>query len=265
MKVWMSNSTRNKKRHIKSKTWLIFGSIFLAVIIIFLCVALADRLGWSMEDVSGLLVLGISAVLIFMAVRIGMAAGRDVMIFCQDDNYDMFVVNALTYIDIKRGVTGYVSMANQTQNILTQIKNDRLLEHWMAKEDSLSPVAAKILWVEKIRKNRKSHTVICQVQEPNGITRRCNYIIQDGYERQDELIMALETKVKAQYQEIKPNYNPLGIFLSAVVLVGSIVICVLSYDGNQILPSVFYYPSMLFSLVPLYSLLYFIIRQARGE
>ena len=156
-------------------------------------------------------------------------------------------------------------MANQTQNVLTQIKNDRLLEHWMAKEDSLSPIAAKILWVERIRKNRKSHTVICQVQEPNGITRWGNYIIQDGHERQDELIMALETKVKAQYQDIKPNYNPLGISLSAVVLIGSIVIFVLSYDANRILPSAFYYPSMLFSFVPLYSLLYFIIRQARGE
>ncbi len=265
MKVWMSNTTRNKKVYAKRQTLLIFGSIFLAVVIMFTCMALADRFNWSMENVSGILVLGISSALIFLAVRVGMAAGRDVMIFCQDDNYDMFVVNALTYIDVRRGIAGFVSMAKQTQNVLMHIKNDRLLERWMMKEESLSPIAAKILWVEKIHKNRKSYGVICQVQEPNGTTRRCNYIIREGYERQDELIMALETKVKAQYRELTPNYNPPGIFLSTLVLGASIVACILSHETNRILQSAYYYPSMLLAFVSLYSLLYFIIRQTRGE
>lgn len=265
MKIWMSNAARNKKGYAKRQTVLIYGSIFLAVIIIFVCIVLADRYGWSIQRVSEILVLGISVAIIFIAVRIGLAFGRDVMIFCQDDDYDMYVVNALAYTDYRRGALGFISMAKQTQNILTDIKNDRILERWMMKEKKLSPIATKILWVEKIRPNAKSQTVVCRVQEPNGATRRCSYIIRDGYERQDELLLALETKVKGQYQEVHRNYNPLGIFISAVVLLACVVICTLSHTANGFLPASCYYPSLLFTFVPLYSLLYFIIRQARGE
>ena len=265
MKIWMSNVTRNKNVYAKRHKRVIFGSIFLTMLLICACIAAADWFGWSMEKVSGILVLGMSAAFLFMAVRLGMAAGRDVLIFCQDDHYDLYVVNALSYIDYRKGVAGLLSMANQTQNILTHIKDDRLLERWMEKEESLSPIAARILWVEKIRWNEKSYTVNCQVQEPNGRTRRCHYIIMDGYERQEELMMALEAKVRAQYQEVKPDYNPLGIFLSAAALAGCIVICILSHESSRILPAVCYYPSLLFAFVPLYSLLYFVIRRARGE
>ena len=160
---------------------------------------------------------------------------------------------------------GFVSMAKQTQNILTDIKNDRILERWMMKEKSLSAIATKILWVEKIRPNAKSQTVVCRVQEPNGATRRCSYIIRDGYERQDELLLALETKEKGKYQEVYRNYNPLRIFISAVVLLACVVICGLSHSANGLLPASCYYPSLLFTFAPLYSLLYFIIRQARRE
>ena len=106
MKIWMSNAARNKKGYSKRQMGLILGSIFLAVIIIFVCIVLADRYAWSMQRVSEVLVLGISVAIIFIAVRIGLAFGRDVMIFCQDDNYDMYVVNALAYTDYRRGGIG---------------------------------------------------------------------------------------------------------------------------------------------------------------
>ena len=44
MKVWMSNSTRNKKEYAKRQIWLIFGSIFLAAVIMFLVSEITENL-----------------------------------------------------------------------------------------------------------------------------------------------------------------------------------------------------------------------------
>lgn len=224
MKVWMSNTTKNKTVYAKRNILLVYGGIFLAVILMFLCIVVADRLGLPKDAVSGILLVAVSASLIFMAVRLGMANGKDTMIFCQDDDYEMYVVNAQSLVSFRAGMIGFFCMSNEVQELLNRIKNERMLENYMM-EERLSSIASRILWVDRIRSGRKSHMVVCRVCEPDGTTNRRCYIIRNGYERQEELLMELRAKIKAQYWEIKPNYHPLGIFLSAVALAACIAVC----------------------------------------
>ena len=265
MKVWMSNTTKNKTVYAKRNILLVYGGVFLAILLMFTGIVITERLGLPQDAVSGILLVSVSAALIFMAVRLGMANGKDTLIFCQDENYKMYVINAFSLVPYRRGAMGFLSMSNKIQALLNQIKNEKLLEAYMMTEDGLSSIAARILWVDKIRSNPKSHTVICRVCEPDGTTRRSHYIIRDGYDRQEELLMALQAKIRGQFWEWKPDYNPLGIFLSAVVLTACIVVCVLSHAKISILPASCYYPCMMFAFVPLFGLLYFVIRHVRGE
>lgn len=261
----MSNTTKNKTVYAKRNILLVYGGVLLSIVLMFICIVITDRLGLPKEAVSWILLVSFSSALIFMAVRLGMENGKDALIFCKDDDYEMYVVNAFSLIPYRSGALGFLFMSNKVQEVLNQIKNEKLLEAYSMTDDGLSSVAARILWVDKIRFNQKSHTVICRVCEPNGATKRCAYTIRDGYDQQEELLLALQTKVKGQFAEWTPDYNPLGIFLSAVVLTVCIVVCVLSHAKISVLPFSFYYPCMLFTVVPLFSLLYFVIRQIRGE
>ena len=266
MKIWMSQKTKSNKNYAARTILPIFGCIFLCIVLTFISIPLADRLGWSMEAVSGILVLGITILLVWLAVRIGLNSGRDSLIFCQDENHRLFVINAAAFTSYRRGAIGFAAMASQTQKTLEQLKRSGMLERMMAQEQSLSKIAQEILWVETIKTNPNSHSVICQIQDPNGNRRRGTYILLPGYDREEELLLALQMKAAARPQwEVKPNRNPLWIFISAFVLAADIILCVLSHMDVALLPGMLYYPCLIFALVPLYTLLYFMIKNVRGE
>ena len=61
------------------------------------------------------------------------------------------------------------------------------------------------------------------------------------------------------------NRNPLYILLSGLALVACVTLCVLSHSAVGIISGEFYFPCLGASLVSLYFLFYFIVRQRRGE
>jgi len=265
MKVWISQHTKNNNRYTTRIMLTLIGIIILLPIAMFCMIMLAHKLDWSIEIVSTAACIGLTVIIICTALKLGKLSNRDAQIFCQDDEHNLFVVNARDYAGYHRGILGFISMASETQKVLENIKTNQILERQMMQEKSLIGLATQIISVESLKPDNKGYIAVCRVRYRNGNTGKYTYLIEDGYENQNELISAFERKRHAYSPEVMVNYNPVKIIISLLALAACVAVCVMSHPTVGSLPEKIYFPFLGVAFVMLFPVVYFIVKQKRGE
>ena len=134
------------------------------------------------------------------------------------------------------------------------------------KQPFLPKGADEIVKVLNIKENRTHYAIRCQARHPNKRVTRRTYFLVKGIQHEEILLKELERR-KTWENTLEPveNRNPLYIILSGIIFTGCVILCVLSHPAFSKLSEEIYFPCLGASFVMLFPLLYFIIRQRRGE
>lgn len=265
MKVWMSQNTKNTNHYTFRLILPLIAMVVLLPIVTFGMMIFIKESGLSMELASTVTLIVLTIVIVCIALNMGKMANRDALIFCQDDEHNLFAVNARNFVSAHRGIYGYAKMASDVQKALKNIKDNQILERQMMQENSLTGLAPQIISVENFKPNNKGYSAVCKVRYPNGNTGKTTYLIENGYENQNELIAAFERKKSAYSPEVKVNYNPIKIIISLLALIACVAVCVMSHPAVGSLPEKIYFPFLGAAFVMLFPVTYFIVKQQRGE
>lgn len=265
MKVWMSQNTKQNNNYTARLVLPLVAMIVLIPVITFGMMMLIKEFGLSMEIASTITLIVLTIVIVCIALNMGKMANRDALIFCQDDEHNLFAINARNFVNMHRGIYGYAKMASDVQKALKNIKENQILERQMMQENSLTGLVPQIISVENLKPNNKGYSAVCKVRYPNGNIRKFTYLIEDGYDNQNELIAAFERKKSAYSPEVKVNYNPVKIIISLLALGTCITVCAMSHPAVGTLSEKIYFPFLGVAFVMLFPVMYFIIKQKRGE
>lgn len=262
----MSQRTVRPKGYAARATLPLAGGLLLAMGLIVGISVLTLYLGWPAEGVLLAATVLITAGIVLFAAGLGRCAARDAMIFCQDDEGRMFVVDARRYAGCHRGIAGYVKMAVQTQKVLETLADGETLERRLSERESLQGMEPQILAVENLKENGKSCSLICQVRYPGGKTGRQTYQLIHGYIEEERLLYELgRLRTSERLVESEDNRGFMRILFSVLALFVTAGLCVLSHPAVGELAEAIYFPCLGLAMISLYALIYFIIRQRRGE
>ena len=266
MKIWMSEITGQSENKYAVRMVLgILGCIILAMFVAAIGAVVSIKMEENKEVVSLLSLLVGTLLIVWCAVRIGKMSVRDTLIFCKDENDTMFVVNLRDKVRHRKGLAGYTVMAAETERLQTQLKNDGILEERM-KDGTIGRIANEILSVRNIKPQKDGYSIVCNVRFSNGRTGKATYLLYRGYDQEDELLHHLERRLHREVSgEVEKNPYPVRIAVSALALVVVVILCVLSHPAMAILPDAIYFPCFGLAYVPLCIMLYYIIKQRRGE
>lgn len=260
MKIW---TPEQPSRHYAASILLpLIGSVLLAVVLAGGAALLALRQGWPVAPIS----LAGCALAVFFALWAALAVGRraqqGALIFCQDGQGRLFAVDARKFISYHKSLLGYL----QTQKVVRRLVEGGVLARYLGEEKGLVGLENQILAVENIKENRNAYALTCRVRHPSGSFGRHTYLLVKGYTRQEELLYALERLRTAEnLVELPSNRKPLFILLCSVALAVCIALCVCSHPAVGVLSQEIYFPCLGLAFALLFPLLYFIIRQHRGE
>ena len=126
--------------------------------------------------------------------------------------------------------------------------------------------ADEVRKVERIKENGSHYVLSCQVRRPDGRMGKKTYFLIKGCRDEELLLRQLERrKIWAGALELAENRNPRFILLSALACAGFSALCVLSHPALARLPQEIYFPCLGAAFLSLGCLVYFVIRQRRGE
>lgn len=260
MKIWMSKQTNRRNLFAAHTIAGMLGILLLAALLIAGTAALVLASEEYKEASALLLCLLVSAVLIFLACRLGRSRLRDAVIFFKDDEERLYVLDARQSVPYRRGFTGSIRSSMEIQQKLDGIKREA------ERKGTVPPEAVEILKVERIKEHAGSCSLVCRIRRDQGQAGKWTYHLIRGYEGEEELRYQLERK-RTWTGAVLPekNRNPLGIFLSlpAFVLFGLLGLG--SHPALALLPQKLYFPCLAGTALSLYSLIYFLVRQRRGE
>lgn len=256
VKVWMSPETGSKSRYGLRMFGGILGIMGLVLLLIGGGTVLMMSRGWPREPVSVAMCFGGTALAVWLAVRLGRRSAQDAMIFFQMEGDRLFVVDARRLVDHGRTILDYAGAAAEVQQFLRRL----------AKQPYLPAGADEIRNVESLKENRNSYALICRIRHPNGRMVRRTYCLIKGYEDEELLLRQLERR-KSWENALEPaeHRRPFYILLSALFCGGFVVLCVLSHPAVAKLSQNLYFPCLGAAFLSLGCLVYFAIRQHRGE
>lgn len=255
-KVWMSPETEKKSRYGYRTVGGILGIVLLVTALLFAGTFLSLSLGLPQQSFSMILVLFGTAIGIVLAARLGRQGMQDAMIFFLTENDRLWIMDARGLSYHGRGFWGFALGAMETQAFL----------RIQGQQPFLPNGADEILRVLNIKENSSHYAVRCQLRHPNKRMIRHTYFLVKGIQDEEMLLQELERR-KTWENTLEPteNRNPLYILLSGLVFAACVTMCVLSHPAVARMSGEIYFPCMGASLVALYFLLYFIVRQRRGE
>ena len=254
--IWMSRETQRKSWYGLRTLGGIFGIAVLALVLISGGTVLAFSMGWPVKLFSTLLCLGVTVLMVVMAVGLGRRSVRDTTIFFLTEDDRLFVVDASHLVDHGGSVMSHADGLLKTQQFLRRI----------AQSPGLPDGVDEILRVEGIKENRSHYALVCQVRHPNQKVIRRTYFLVKGVENQELLLRQLERREGwEKVPEMKENRKPFYILLSALACCGLCVLCVLSHPNVAQLPQSIYFPCLGAAFAALCCGVWFGIRQHRGE
>lgn len=265
MRIWMSEKSKQNNHYAARVVLPVAGGVLLAMAFIIAVTFAAMHMGWSIQVVSCFMCVFVTVMLILLALKIGKISNRDTLIFCKDDRDNLYVVDLRQFVKYQRGIVGYANMASDIGWIQKKIKEDHILEKDM-EDGSIIKYASLIFAVENMKVKSDGYVVLCRVRHPKGAIGKVTYMIQQGYDQENELIAALELRMRKRAAvEMKKNSYPIRIFISALTFIAAVILCVLSHPACGILPQSIYFPCLGISFIPLIVMVTFIIKQSRGE
>ena len=254
--VWMSQNTRKKSRYGLRTMGGILGIVMLALVLILAGTQLRFYMGWPSELFSVILCLGVTALMVVLAVRLGWRSADDATVFFLTQEDQLFVLDARFLADYGIGFPSYVSTIRKTEKFL----------HKLANSPDLPAQANEILRVEKIKENFTHYALVCQVRLPSQRVVRRTCFLAKRLENLQELLLQLERRESWQNSpELAQNRNPVYIFLSVLACGGFSALCVLSHPAVAQLPQGIYFPCLAAAFGTLCCGVWFAVRQHRGE
>lgn len=254
--IWMSMDTQEKSRYGLRTLGGIFGIAVLALSLIGGGIVLGFSMGWPMQSFSLILCVGVTALAVVLAVRLGGRSVRDAAVFFLTEEDRLFVSDARNLTNYGKGLLSYAQGVLETQQFLRRL----------AQSPGVPAGADEILQVESIKENRSHTALICQVRRPNGRMARRAYFLDRNTENRELLLRQLERREgQGGAWEKTENRNPLWILLSLLVCCGFSVLCVLSHPAVEQLPQSIYFPCLGAAFAALCCVVWFGIRQHRGE
>lgn len=260
MKVWMSPGIKESNHYAARLAAGIVGIILLAAVLLGGGVFLMFHFEELKLVISVALCLGVTALIIWLAFRVGRKSMQDVTFFVQDEQGRMFVIDARDYVREKRGILGLIHMAADTQKQIEKIKD------YVNKMYDLSMVAPQILYVENLKENEDAYVLLCRVRFPGNVEGRRTYFLVKGYEQEQELLWALERqRYRENAWEVKEDKKPFWIFGNSLLLAAAVMVCVLSHPAVGVLALNVYFPCLGIAFLLLTVLIYLIVKRHRGE
>lgn len=258
-KIWMSPETEKKSRY----GYRAVGGILAIVLLMFALLICGTLLPLFLEIpqqgfkwISAILTISVTALGIMLAVRLGQRGMQDAMIFFLTENDRLWIMDARGMSYHGRGFLGFALGTIETQEFLRM----------QGEEPFLPEAADEILKVLNIKENHSHYAIRCQSRYPNNRVVLHTYFLVKGIKDEEMLLQEFERK-KTWESSLQPteNRNPLYILLSGLTLAVCILLCILSHQAVAIISGEIYFPCLGASLVSFSFLLYFIVRQRRGE
>ena len=181
---------------------------------------------------------------------------QDATIFFLTENDRLWVMDARGLSSHGEGFLGFAISSMETQAFLRR----------QGKQPFLPKGADEILKVLSIKENRSHYAFRCQACHSDRHVVRRTYFLVKGIQDEQMLLQELERR-KTWENVLEPaeNRNPLYILLSGAAFIFCVIPCILSHPAVARMSGEIYFPCMGASMVTFCFLLYFIIRQHRGE
>ena len=255
-KVWMSPETEKKSRYGYRAVGGILGIVLLMTVLLFSGNAFFPSIGISRKWFSSILICFVTFLGIVLSAQMGRRGMQDAMIFFLTEDDRLWIMDARGLSNHGNGFWEFAAGSMETQAFLRK----------QGKQPFLPKRADEIVKVLNIKENHTHYAIRCQARHPNKRVTRHTYFLVKGIQDQEILLKELERR-KTWENTLEPveNRNPLYIVLSGILFAGCVILCVLSHPAFSKLPGEMYFPCLGASFVMLFPLLYFIIRQRRGE
>lgn len=265
MKIWISEKEKYNNNYALKYIAGLTGGVLLMAALILGATMISLKLGWSIRIASVVICIVGTILLVIMCTGIGRAASRDAVVFLQNEDRELYVIDVRKNVRSRKGLLGYFAMLSDIQKALEQIRNEFVLQNNVLSGSSLMAKGMRIMSVETMKELGNRISVVCNVSYPNGRTAKCTYLIDAAYEQRDELILALEHMLVFKETDMLDNRNGIKIFVSVLALIGVIAICYCSHPWVAVLPQAIYFPALGAAGVAIYFVIYFIIKNRRGE
>lgn len=255
--VWMSQDTRKKSRYGLRTLGGVLGIAALVMLAAGGGTVLALSKGWFGKEVSLLLCLGAAALGIVLAAGLGRRAVRDTTVFFLAEGDRLFALDARRLVDQGRDLLSHAAAVWQTQQVLRRlVQNPRL------------PAGGEeIVQVHQIQEKGDHYVLHCRVYTARRRVLRRTYFLFRGMADQDALLSQLERRRKWTLHALEPaeNRNPFRILLSALACCALSALCLLSHPEVGRLPQGIYFPCLGAAFAAGCCLVWFAVRQHRGE
>lgn len=254
--IWLSPDSAGKSRFALGGIGGVLGISALALLLAGGGTVLMLRRGLSVQAMGlGLCVL-VTALVLFLAFRLGRRRVQDATVFFLTEEDRLFALDA-------REMTDYGG--NTVDNLLGDFRTQRLLRE-LARRPELPGRAREVVVVEKLKDRGGSLAAVCLVQNMSGRRFRRTYFLVRGLDREEELIRQLERRRSWRSgPEERDSPYALQITLWTLALFGCAALGILSHPAVSRLPQSIYFPCLLGAFIAAGVLVGFIVRQSRGE
>ena len=255
-KVWMSSDSGGKNRYGLHTLGGILGIAALTMLLSWGGVVLLVRLDVYRELYLAALCCAVTVFALTLAARLGRRSVQDATVFFLTEDDRLFAMDARRLVDCGKNPLDRAAWAVKTQNFLREI----------ARKPFVPAGADEILQVKRISENSGYRAIVCSVRHPNSQTIQRTYFVVKGLEDEEGLLRQMERRTGwRDALEQSESRRPTYMLLSALFFAGFTVLCVLSHPALSILPQSIYFPCLGAAFIAVFFLVWFIVRQRRGE
>ena len=264
MKIWISQRAQ-KGGYAVHLLARMAGILVLAVVLAVLGGIAPLVFGWPRELSMLLMVLGVTALVVALALALGRRSEADTMIYCRDDEGRLFAVDSRSYVRQRAGGRDVVGAAVKTQRILANLTGG-VLQKYMAQPQSLTGLTPQILAVENLKPAAGGYALVCTVRMPGGAEARQSYFVSAGMEDADQLLHELE-KLRSLETRLEPrdtrHTGAPVVSAAAALLLGAV--CAASHPAVGLLDSALYFPCLGLAFAAVCVAVWFAVKRSRGE
>lgn len=252
-KIWISSDSGKHTLHILGG---IPGIALLMTVLIIGGMFLSFFFDLPRKIFSVILCVAVTALGVFLALRLGQRTVRDVTVFFLTENDRLYAIDARRLSRYGHNITSYVTGTLQTQ---------QLLRHF-SKISHIPAGADEILKVEHIRENSTHYVFRCQTGGPDCSPVRRTYFLVKGYPDEESLLQHMERRQnwESTLEPVSCRHRP-AVLISCLLLAVFAILCLLSHPVCSRLPHSIYFPCLGGAFLAFFSLIYFVIRCRRGE
>ena len=265
MKIWMSENTKYKNKYALRLILSILAIVLISMIGLIALTFLSMEMNLPIQIISVVLTVLITGLIILLALRLGRKNQKDILIFVQDHQKRMYVINAMNYIHVSNELTALIQSAVQTERHLNQLKKT----FYYAESDlnlNLEGIVPQIVSVLNMKEDKNGYYLVCRMLSIHGQLYKQTYPVYHGYENEEELIYALRKLMDRKSQvEIRVNTNPYKIAVCGIFTLIFLLLCLLSHPLTAVLSETLYFPCLGLTFVFFSLTMYFIVKQKRGE